>query len=194
MSKANGGLKSLLIGLTGIAVLIAAPAALSQASGFYAGGSVGQSKAKDTNCVAGLSCDDTDTAWKIFGGYQINRNFAAELGYTNLGKFESSGLGISASVEAKALELVGVGLFPLADRLSVYGKLGGYHAKSEGRSNIGVSADKTNTGLTFGLGAQYDILPTVGLRAEWQRYHDVGGGDIKKTDIDVLGIAALFRF
>ena len=53
-------------------------------TGWYAGASVGQSKLKDA-CSGIGSCDDKDTAWRILGGYQINRNFAAELGYHDLG-------------------------------------------------------------------------------------------------------------
>lgn len=193
------GKKGLLAGLIGAGFALAGPAALAQAPaapGWYAGGSLGQSEAKDTDCSPPLtSCDDKDTAWKIFGGYQINRNFAVELGYTNLGEFSASGPGVNASIESKAWEVMGVGSFPVADRFSLYGKLGFYRAESEATSNIpGVSADESNTGLAFGIGAQYDFTRSVAVRAEWQRYSDVGGGNIGETDLDVLSIGALVRF
>ena len=46
--------------------------------------------ARDTT-GPGVSCDSKDTAWKFFGGYQFNRNLAAELGYTDLGKIKRVG-------------------------------------------------------------------------------------------------------
>jgi opacity protein-like surface antigen len=57
-----------------------------------------------------------------------------------------------------------------------------------------VSASKTNTGMTFGLGAGYEVSRKLGVRAEWQRYNDVGGGNITKHDIDVLGVGVTWKF
>src|SRR6267143_1528389 len=44
------------------------------------GGTVGQAEFKD-GCRGLAGCDNKDTAWRILGGYQFNRYFAAELGY-----------------------------------------------------------------------------------------------------------------
>src|SRR5438477_157243 len=78
---------AVVVGLT--AAVFALPAAaqmMSDTSAFYAGAGFGQSKAKEwCSTAGGISCDDRDTAWRAFGGYQLNRNFAAELGYTKLG-------------------------------------------------------------------------------------------------------------
>jgi hypothetical protein len=43
---------------------------------FYVGGHLGQAKAKsacDGISGGGITCDDTDTSWKILGGYQFNK-------------------------------------------------------------------------------------------------------------------------
>lgn len=191
------GKTALIAGLAAGSFAVIVPAALAQAPatpGWYAGGSLGQSKAKDADCTGFVSCDDKDSAWKIFGGYEINRNFAVELGYTDLGEFTASGPGAARqSIEATAWELVGVGSIPIADRFSLYGKVGGYRADSEGRAGA-LSADESNTGLTFGVGAQYDFTRTVGVRAEWQRYNDVGGGQIGESDLDVLSVGVRVKF
>lgn len=191
------GKTALIAGVVAGSFAVLSTAALAQAQtppGWYAGGSLGQSKAKDADCTGFISCDDKDSAWKIFGGYEINRNFAVELGYTNLGEFKASGPGVGTeSIESTAWELVGVGQIPIADRFSLYGKLGGYRAETEGRAGA-LSADESNTGLTFGVGAQYDFTRTVGVRAEWQRYNDVGGGRISETDLDVLSVGVRVKF
>src|SRR5438270_13797946 len=81
-----------VVGLS--AALVALPAAAQMnMSAFYAGVGAGKSKAKDWCTGAGISCDDKDTAWKVFGGYQLTPHFAAEIGYTKLGKFKASGTG-----------------------------------------------------------------------------------------------------
>src|SRR4029453_14758447 len=51
--------------------------------GFYVGASVGQATSTDCNLP---SCDDKDTSYRVFGGYQFNRNLALEGGYAPLGE------------------------------------------------------------------------------------------------------------
>lgn len=184
-----------LIGIIA-ALLVAAPAA-AQETGFYAGGSLGQATVKDFcegTGALGIACDDSDTAWKIFGGYQFNPNFALEAGYSQIGEFDLSAAGDVATVDGTALELVGIGIMPVAQRLAVYGKLGIYRGETDASSNFGFSASETNTDLTYGFGVRFDAARNVALRAEWQRYTDVGGGDIGDSDVDVLSVGVLVRF
>src|SRR5919106_395303 len=143
-----------------------AAAAQPSLSSVYVGGTIGQAEYKD-GCAGLTDCDEKHTAWRILGGYQFNRYFAAELGYHNLGEASAS----AGAVEGTAWELVGVGAYPIVDRLSVYGKLG-----------------------VYGVGLQYDVLKNVGVRGEWQRYNKMGGGDIGETDVDVLSVGVVYRF
>jgi hypothetical protein len=32
------------------------------------------------------------------------------------------------------------------------------------------------------------------VRAEWQRYQDIGGGNIGEGDVDVMSIGLIYRF
>ncbi|HEX7970796.1 MAG TPA: hypothetical protein VF501_01025, partial [Thiobacillus sp.] len=56
----------------------------------YVGASVGQSKT-DVSCPAGISCDDKDTAWKVYGGLEMNEYISMEVGYVNVGNSKYSG-------------------------------------------------------------------------------------------------------
>lgn len=179
------------------ASLVALPAAAQMSmSAAYVGASVGQSKFKGAceDLASGVSCDEKDTAWRILGGYQFSRYIAAEVGYHNFGKTSASAGGVNASVKANAWELVGVGLIPIGAQFGAYGKLGGYHGEAKLDSNVGASGTDTNNGWTFGAGLQYDVMPQLGLRGEWQRYRDLGGDNAGKGDIDVFSIGALWRF
>jgi len=167
-------------------------------SGWLVGGSFGQSKIDcDTAGVPGVSCDDSDTAWRIFGGYQFSKHLAVELGYSTLGEATISGAGITATVEAKAFDLVAVGILPINQQLSVFGKLGMYKADSDLSSNTPLigSASDSNTDVTYGIGLQYDFNKNFGLRAEWQQYKKVGSDDTGgEGDVDVMSIGVIYRF
>jgi len=189
-------LKKSVIAAASIAVAAFAQPAAAQTP--YVGVSFGTSDYKDA-CQdvsgPGISCDDKATAWRIFGGYQFNRHFAAELAYHNLGEIEASNsFGAKATIKATTWDLVGVGLLPFGTNFAGYGKLGLYYGKTEASSNFGISGDDTNTGLTWGLGVQWDPMPPLGLRLEWQQYNDVGGDDSGKGNINVLSLNALWRF
>ncbi len=168
-------------------------------TGWYLGASVGQSKARHVNCAGFDSCDTKAAAFGILGGYQINRNFAAELGYHDFGRVTFSAPGVSGNIKASAAELVGLAAYPVASQFSLYGKLGAYRAEAKLSASLaglgsGSLKDRT-TDLTFGFGARYDVTRETGVRAEWQRYKNVGGDDTGgKYDIDVISIGLIWRF
>lgn len=187
-----------ILGAAATALALPAAAQNNALSSVYIGGSVGQSKARDA-CDnipgTGLSCDDKDTAWRLLGGYQFNRYFAAEIGYHDLGKVEASGLGANADVKANAWELVGIGKWPIGNQFGVYGKLGGYRGETKLNTNFGVSGKETNTDWTYGAGVEWDPLRNLGVRLEWQRYNQMGGDDVGgESDVDVVSLGAVWRF
>jgi OOP family OmpA-OmpF porin len=172
---------AVVLALATTAFALPASAQLNMSS-VYIGGSLGRSNFKAPS--------ETDTAWRLFGGYQFHPNFAAEIGYHNLGQVNF----VQGDRDAKVWELVGIGMWPVANALSVYGKLGGYYGKSELHSSVVPSGDDTNGGLTYGVGAQYDMMRNAAVRVEWQRYDNVGGNTTGETDIDVLNVGLLWKF
>src|SRR5260221_5088440 len=101
-------MKSAIAVLAVTASAFALPAAAQMnMSAFYVGGSLGQSKFKNscTGLPAGLSCDEKDTAWRILAGYQFNPNIAAAIGYHNFGQTKTSRGGIDMKDKASALPL-----------------------------------------------------------------------------------------
>lgn len=155
--------------MLGAAAMTMSAGALAQRAaetGWYVGGEVGKFDLED----------EDDTAIKFIGGYQINRNFAAELGYGML--FDKSG------VEVTAWELVGIASFPLGNKFSVFGKLG--FAMWDADAGIFGSADGTD--LTYGVGLKYDLTPKFAIRGQWQRY------DIDDADGDLFSVGIIYKF
>ena len=189
-------MKRKCIGIIGItAALFALPAA-AQEKGWYAGLSVGNSKAGDacSNVGAGIACEDTTTAVKLIGGYQMNRNFAVELGYTpQLAKAKATAGGFTDEIKSSALELVAIPSYPIGD-FSLFGKLGLYVAQTDEKTNFAGDRSASNSDLTYGVGVGYQFHRNFSARLEWQRYSKVGGGDIGTADIDALNLGLLYRF
>ena len=197
----------LVAGLLAASALAFSPVAQAQMTGqWYAGVGFGQSKAKDAcsgAAAAGVtSCDDSDTAARIFGGYKFNSNIAAEVGYSDLGKVKASGvvLGLPASAEWKATvwDFSAVGMLPINNQFSVLGRLGVTSWSIDLNLNVsGVpgSESASGTDMTYGLGVQWDINNQFGLRAEWQQYSSLGDdATTGQSDVEVIGVSALMKF
>ena len=189
-----------------IALLAVFPAVVSAQADtprtFYVGADLGRSDAKRWCLgVGSASCDHTSAAVKIFGGYQLDETFAVEIGYVNLGKFKARFPGGDTD-EAKvsALEASIVARWPLAPRFSLFGRFGGYYGTVK-ETSFGESFEDSKGDLTFGVGVRYDLTRKVAVRAQWQRYLDMGGpnvalgagtGDL--SSVDVLGVGFFWRF
>jgi OOP family OmpA-OmpF porin len=171
--------KKWLVAMLGAMAMAMSAGAMAQQkmqdTGWYIGADFGQTDLEDI---------DEDTTWKILGGYKINRTFAVELGYATLFDKSVSGIG----VDVTAWDLVGVASFPIADKFSVFGKLGFAMWEAEATSVPGFgTVEDDGTDLTFGIGLQYDVSRNLGIRAQWQRY-DVD------ADADLMSIGLVYRF
>lgn len=96
-------MKKVIAGLFVAATMATASgAALAADNGFYGAFDLGQSKASGAcDPVAGAvitSCDDKDTSYRLAGGYNFNKNFGAEISYTDYGNASVSGTVFGGSV------------------------------------------------------------------------------------------------
>jgi OOP family OmpA-OmpF porin len=197
--------------------LMAAPFAMAQDAGWYGGANLGQSNAsiddaRISNDLLGsglvttsIDDDDRDRGFKLFGGYQVNKYFAVEAGYFDLGQFgfvaNTVPTGsLSGNIKIKGLNLDAVGTLPITEKFSAFGRLGVAYAHTDG-SFVGTGAvnvlnpspSARDTNLKVGLGVQYAFTEALSLRAEIERYriNDAVGN---KGDVDLASIGLVYRF
>ena len=157
--------KKWLVSVVGAAAMIASAGALAQATvpAFYIGLEAGQTD---------IDTADKDTpGLKLLAGYQFHRNIAAEFGYGML--YDKGG------VEVTSMELVAVGIFPINNQFSVYGKLGLARLEADPGSD--------DNDLTFGFGVQWDATRNLGVRAGWQKYNT-------DPSVDYMHLGVVWRF
>jgi len=170
------------VALLGLGAFVAAPAAFAADAQYYVGASVGQAKAKGfctfSTAIGATSCDDKDTGFKFFGGYQFDKNWAVEATYMDMGDAIGTAVGGSATLKTTGWGLAGVGTMPVSDAFSVFGKLG--FLRSEAKLNVTGNPEFKGAGSTanIGFGASYNFTKTVALRAEWERASKVTISDI----------------
>lgn len=215
-----------LPGLAPVAALAAAmmlaPAggAVAQ-TGWYAGGSIGWSDAGYSNgeLVSDLaargwtintpSVDDTDTMWKIYGGFAFSPYLAAEIAYVDLGEVVTE---FGASIPPNQIDallrdtlrvhpylgdgwvVAGVASWPLGNEsFVVYGRAGLFAWEADIDVSVisgatgKVSDRESGTDFMYGAGVEWRINPAWSVTAEWERY--------KLNDwVDAPSIGLRFRF
>ena len=105
------------LGLSALAALGLMAATAAQADtqpGFYAGAGFGTTKIGDDE-FDGTGIDDSDTGFKVFGGYDFNENFAVEVGYFDFGEASGETSAATASVVGvSGLSASAVGRLPVS--------------------------------------------------------------------------------
>jgi OOP family OmpA-OmpF porin len=153
-----------------------------QANSHFDEGRIARSVLPPAVTIGSLADDTRGKAFKLFGGYQFNRNIALEAGYFNLGKFGLSANTVPAGsldgrfkVQGFNLDLVGT--VPLTDNLSALARVGAQYAKVQsdfsatGAASPTIGSRKDNgTNVKYGVGLQYAFSPSVLLRGEVERY------------------------
>jgi OOP family OmpA-OmpF porin len=175
---------------------IAPRPALCQDAGWYVGLGAGRLKA-DECLPAPAACDDKDTSWKLFGGYQFNQYFGYELAIADMGERAASLAGIGpATANFRFFEMTLTATLPLGQRLSAYGKAGIFTWDIDYDLPPGFigSADSHGNDYTFGLGVKYQFTRGFAMRLEWQRYNDVGDASTGRFNADTFGVGALVSF
>lgn len=180
----------------GTILAVTCASAFAGDNGFYVGADAGRSSLNSTGVLA----NSMDTTFGITGGYQLNKNWGAEAGYTVLGNFAGVGrtTGSNYSSKIDAWSLVAVGKYPFSDLFSLYAKLGMASANNKQSSTTSGNRSTARTDATYGLGLQYDVNPAIGVRFGWDRFRSdsyvatTGVTNTNNADIWALGVVYKF--
>lgn len=181
------------LGLTVFAAFAFAASMAAQADtqpGFYAGAGIGTTKVGGDG-FNGAGVDDSDTGFKVFGGYTFNENWGVEVSYFDFGEASASGGGGSVSVGVTGLSASAVGRLPINDMFSLYGKLGLASYDVKAKFNVpgfgSGSASDSDSDLIYGVGGALSFGGNFEARVEYEALNVDG-------DASMISVGGLFRF
>lgn len=157
---------------------------------------------------ASSTLDDSDTGLGLAGGYQMNDHLAFEFGYVDLGTISYRATGtVTDGVEQAAAEAIleseadgpvlsVLGILPIGERFSVFGRAGLslMNAKGSAQLTVGDVSDRASqssqkSDLMFGAGMEYELTRHFTIRLGWDRYLDVATENVVgDTDADVYSL------
>lgn len=188
--------------------------------GWYSGLSVGRSQFGIRDSIlpvtgatlSNLSRDESSTGYKLFGGYQFNRNFALEGGYADFGRFDTQHEiaapmldSMSSNIRASGFYLGAVGVIPLPNRFSLFGKLGTAYSTSTMSISTGGAAlplftptdlgpKRSEWNSKYGLGASYEMSNKLGLRFEYERINSLGDSRTGDGNVGIWSLGLIKRY
>lgn len=190
--------KTIVPALVLTAALVTFGTAQAADSGFYVGGSLGQTTLKVPSGITDVpDFNDNDTSYKLYAGYNWNLalfNLGVEGGYIDFGSpSESLDVNTSLKIDADALNLVGMGGFNFGP-FDVYAKAG-WVSWDASLSISGVdpgfgvgSLSEDGTDLMYGIGARF-ALGKLHFRGEWEQF------DIEDTDkVYMFSVGVAWQF
>ena len=168
--------------------------------------------------------DDKDGAWKATLGWRLGPMLSVEVNYADLGGHGTvttflggdpllpAAIAIRREITAYGADVVLRA--PIGDRFAIFGRAGAARARLaasavlfgnvEFTGGAGERERSTRVEETvgrFGVGVQWDFAPNLGLRAEWERYADVGKafrvggtGTTGEADTDMVCAGLILRF
>lgn len=147
-------------------------------------------------------------AERVVVGYQLNRHFAVETGYLQLGHVKkrkvahtNGDLG-SFKLKKNAIDLVGKGMYPLNDKFDVSAKAGVIYLSEERNANLhhhGRRHPVVKTAVTqhqlapeVGLELGYRLTPNVLLDTSWTHIHPMGKNRNGNLNFGAIGLGYSF--
>lgn len=174
--------------LTGLVfgVLFMASAPAHADSGFYLGGSVGRSLVDADLSGPGLGSmnfDDGDSAWKAFGGFNIDAfviDLAIEGGYVDFGRPSDRIAGNDVEFELTGWDLFGLAGIELGP-IGVFAKAGFIDWSAQARVNGARLSGDSGTDPAYGIGVRFSLFSTE-VRGEYE-YFDIDGADVSLASV-----------
>ena len=158
--------------------MLASPYAGAQA---FVGGSLGASTV-DRKITEGLitsgRVDGSDVAFKGFGGYQFHPNLAVEGAFVSLGtvRYDGDFGGIPVTngrIDIFGLNASAVGLWPVSEKVNLFGKAGVFFWTADAKDNTGgvaFSGTKDGADVSLGVGMSYAITRNLVARIEGEYF------------------------
>ena len=157
-----------------------------------------------TGTVTSFSEDKKDIGAKFFVGKNFNRNFAIELGYVDLGKFEyksstSNGGVLNREVNFRGGYLDLIGTIPMSERFSVYGRVGGSYGQvrddytgNRGAAVLSPNGRYKSGNVKAGVGLEYKFSEALAVRGEIERYR-VKDAYEHRGDVNFASVSLVYK-
>ena len=165
--------------------LMACGAARAEDSGFYVGASFGEA----SQDFPGF--DDSDKAFKLFGGWSFNKYFAIEGGYVDAGTLSDTIGQLGVEISSDGFFVEGLAKWPIGRYFAPYAKFGYVFYDSTQKLTLGslsASESESDSDFIYGGGVEIQFTEKFRMRAEYEEVN------LPDSAFDIISLAATWQF
>jgi len=176
----------------GVCLLAAVPAS----AGPYFGASLGQASADLGSTGPDTTVDDTDTEWKIYGGWRLFKFVALEAGFSDMGEMSLDTTSLSGNysetLSANGITVAALGVVPVG-QFDIFAKMGYLYWDADygtvnhpvlGTGTFGGDGDDT----ILGAGVVWNYPGFGAARLEYEQ------AEVGDLDVDSIAAGLTFMF
>lgn len=126
---------------------------------------------------------------RISGGYKFSPMVAVELGYDMSGKGDVAGI---TKYSMTSIQGAAVGTYSINDQFELFGKLG--YASNSIKLDSGTCNNCSNSGLMYGVGAQFNLNKMIGIRAQYANLGKTTKNGNNDSVASTIGAGVVFNF
>lgn len=164
--------------------------------------------AGSSNTALGSSFS-SPVAYRFTGGYRLDEDWRIELNYVDLGEadysIQQSGFGgadESGGTRAWGWSLAGVGVLPLNDHWSLFGRVGAIDARvtlfknaSTSIGNLMMNNTSTVWKPVFGGGISWSFADNWSMHLGWDQYRQLGSSDTTgAVTVNLISLGVVYAF
>ncbi|KLV10291.1 MULTISPECIES: outer membrane beta-barrel protein [Photobacterium] len=178
-----------ILKLLPLAILISGTVSAATDNPWYVGARVGGTTFDNQDGVlSGQDLDKNDWGGGAFLGYNFNKWFGVEVGYTYLGQADY----LNDGFEVQGMDFVGKFTYEVSKSFDLYLKAGGYWFDAD---NGVVNESDTGVSGTAGVGAEYFFNNDLSARLEYQYYNQIGDKPSPgESDVHFYGVSLVYHW
>jgi OOP family OmpA-OmpF porin len=141
---------------------------IAHAEGTYIKASIGRSHYLE---IGDHADNENPNGGSLGLGYIFNKNWDAEIGYTDFGTVKSIGISPQKSLKTQTIYAAGIGKLPITESFSIFGKAGlAFNYSKLSSEGISKEFSKTLQELLLGAGLSYQFTRELAAIIDYTYY------------------------
>ena len=145
--------------------------------------------------ISNVNFDESESVYKLFGGWRWNQFFALQADYYDLGRLDSSSGGTNLQIETSGYVARIEGTLPLAF-FELFATAGIFYSDVDASTHTGtvkLQANERDTNPVYSVGAGFEIAERFVLRLEYEII-EIAEADNLDADSEAIWLTAAWRF